>query len=68
MTDDQNFILDKHPQHENIFIAGGFSGTGFKFALTIGKIINEMVHGREVFNFDLKRFSVSRKILGKGKL
>ena len=44
MTPDEMFIVDRHPQKANIFIAGGFSGTGFKFALTIGKLMVQMVN------------------------
>jgi hypothetical protein len=30
MTVDENFIVQKHPQWENVWIAGGGSGHGFK--------------------------------------
>lgn len=62
MTTDQNFILDKYPLNKNILIAGGMSGTGFKFALTIGKIITKMAEGIEITEFDLSPFKLTRKI------
>ena len=37
MTSDHHFIIDQHPQHDGILIAGGFSGHGFKFASVLGK-------------------------------
>lgn len=39
MTPDEHFIVDSHPHHENVFIAAGFSGHGFKFAPIIGSIM-----------------------------
>ena len=38
MTSDAHFIVDRHPQHENIVLATGFSGHGLKFAPVIGEI------------------------------
>jgi hypothetical protein len=43
MTKDEKFIVDRHPKHRNILIAGGFSGTGFKFGPTIGKLIAHLI-------------------------
>ena len=42
MTPDEDFIIDFHPEHSNILIAGGFSGHGFKFASAIGKTLSEL--------------------------
>ncbi|MBX3176803.1 MAG: N-methyl-L-tryptophan oxidase [Candidatus Hydrogenedentes bacterium] len=39
MTPDSDFIVDRHPNHANVFIAAGFSGHGFKFAAAIGSIL-----------------------------
>jgi glycine/D-amino acid oxidase-like deaminating enzyme len=36
---DDHFIVDRHPRHANVFIAGGFSGHGFKFAPLIAEIV-----------------------------
>jgi glycine/D-amino acid oxidase-like deaminating enzyme len=36
MTPDQDFVIDRHPEHANVSIAAGFSGHGFKFATVIG--------------------------------
>nr|KAG5703247.1 hypothetical protein BaRGS_034158 [Batillaria attramentaria] len=43
MTPDHNPVLDKHPQFNNIVIAAGFSGHGFKLAPAIGKAVSELV-------------------------
>ncbi len=46
MTPDEHFIVDRHPAHENVFVACGFSGHGFKFASVIGSILADYVtHG-----------------------
>lgn len=42
MTPDEDFIIDFHPEHDNLIFAGGFSGHGFKFASAIGKTLSEL--------------------------
>lgn len=42
MTPDENFVLDRHPDHDNVFFAAGFSGHGFKFAPLIGEIMADL--------------------------
>lgn len=42
MTPDQHFIVDRHPEHGNIFIAAGFSGHGFKFTPAIGEVLADL--------------------------
>lgn len=39
---DHNFIIDRHPRHENVHIACGFSGHGFKFASVIGEMMADL--------------------------
>ncbi|MXX85039.1 MAG: N-methyl-L-tryptophan oxidase [Acidobacteria bacterium] len=36
---DGHFILDRYPDHENVFVAAGFSGHGFKFCGVVGRIM-----------------------------
>jgi sarcosine oxidase len=38
-TPDGHFIIDRHPEHERVFVAGGFSGHGFKFASVVGEVM-----------------------------
>ena len=42
LTPDRHFILDLHPQHPYVAIAGGFSGHGFKFAPVVGEIMADL--------------------------
>jgi sarcosine oxidase len=41
-TPDRHFVVGRHPRHENIVVAGGFSGHGFKFAPVIGEIVADL--------------------------
>jgi monomeric sarcosine oxidase len=42
-TPDDNFLIDRHPQAENIWIVGGGSGHGFKHGPAIGEMVAELV-------------------------
>lgn len=59
MTPDENFILGAHPLHPSVFLAAGFSGHGFKFALVIGEVLADLVTDRRP-SFDISMFSPSR--------
>lgn len=41
-TPDGHFIMDHHPEHENVVIAAGFSGHGFKFCSVVGEILADL--------------------------
>jgi len=59
MSEDEAFIIDRHPNHHNIIIAAGFSGHGFKFASAIGLKLYQLTQGLSVKNieaFKLERF------------
>jgi glycine/D-amino acid oxidase-like deaminating enzyme len=63
-TPDDDFIIDWHPQLDGVLIATGFSGHGFKFGPTIGRIAAELLmSGRTPFSID--RFSLSRFNINK---
>jgi sarcosine oxidase len=57
---DHHFIIDRHPNHKNVFLAAGFSGHGFKFASVIGEILADLAqHDRTNHPIDflsLRRF------------
>ncbi len=42
-TPDSHFVIDRHPEHDNVTIACGFSGHGFKFAGVFGEAIADLV-------------------------
>jgi monomeric sarcosine oxidase len=58
MTPDENFIIDRHPEHPNVAIAAGFSGHGFKFTPKVGEHLADVVTGSDepVPLFALRRF------------
>ena len=42
-TPDSNFIIDRHPANENVWIVGGGSGHGFKHGPAIGEMMAELI-------------------------
>ncbi len=42
MTPDGHFIVDHHPQYEQVLFGAGFSGHGFKFAPVIGEVLADL--------------------------
>lgn len=58
-TPDTHFILDTHPELNNVVFGGGFSGHGFKFGPTLGNILKDLSLEQES-GFDLSLFGVDR--------
>lgn len=46
VTADDNFLIDRHPDYDNVWIASGGGGHGFKFAPLLGEYISDRVLGR----------------------
>ncbi len=42
-TSDSGFIVDRHPQMNNVWLLGGGSGHGFKHGPALGKLMAEMI-------------------------
>lgn len=42
-TTDHNFIVDRHPANENVWILGGGSGHGFKHGPALGEMMADLV-------------------------
>lgn len=42
LTPDEHFVVDRHPEHPNLVLCGGFSGHGFKFAPVMGEVAAEL--------------------------
>ena len=59
MNDNENFIIDFHPDNDNIIFGGGFSGHGFKFAPLIGKILSDLARNGET-GYDISKFRFGR--------
>jgi glycine/D-amino acid oxidase-like deaminating enzyme len=62
LTPDSHFIVDRHPTAENVWIAGGGSGHGFKMGPAIGETIADLVlsNGEPDPQFRLSRFTKAR--------
>jgi sarcosine oxidase len=58
-TPDSGFVIDRHPQHENVLIASPCSGHGFKHSAAIGQILAELALDGKT-EFDLSKFSLKR--------
>jgi sarcosine oxidase len=41
-TPDTHFLIDKHPDHENVIVVSACSGHGFKFGPAIGELLADM--------------------------
>lgn len=41
-TPDEHFVIAPHPAHENVTVACGFSGHGFKFVPVVGEILADL--------------------------
>ncbi|MFB7817127.1 N-methyl-L-tryptophan oxidase [Paenibacillus chitinolyticus] len=61
LSPDEQFMIDRHPVHPSVLLAGGFSGHGFKFSSVVGEILADLtLYGRTPFDigpFALTRFT-----------
>jgi len=57
-TSNGDFLIDRHPAFENVWIVGGGSGHGFKHGPVVGEYVAQMVAGEEVRE---PRFSLESK-------
>lgn len=58
-TPDDDFIIDWHPELENVLLATGFSGHGFKFGPLVGQLAADMLLTRRAAD-TLRRFRLAR--------
>lgn len=59
VTPDFGFVIDTHPEHENILIASPCSGHGFKHSPAIGEMLADMALGQPP-HCDIAPFCLSR--------
>ncbi|HSJ23674.1 MAG TPA: N-methyl-L-tryptophan oxidase [Longimicrobiales bacterium] len=58
-TPDGDFVIDRHPQLEQVMLVSACSGHGFKFAPAVAEVVvDELLEGGSAF--DLEPFRVSR--------
>lgn len=58
-TPDRTPIIDQVPGEKGAWIAGGFSGHGFKFCSAVGEVMTDLITGK-TSRFDLTPFQISR--------
>jgi sarcosine oxidase len=58
-TPDTHFVIDAHPDYPNVFIAGGFSGHGFKFCSVMGEILADLAQDGST-RHDISLFRAAR--------
>lgn len=58
MTPDEDFVIDRHPGHDRVVIAGGFSGHGFKFTPVVGEYLARLTQNSvdPIPDFQISRF------------
>ena len=59
MSPDGHFIVDRHPDYENLVMVAGLSGHGYKFATVLGEAVANMVDGKDP-GVPLAAFSLGR--------
>jgi glycine/D-amino acid oxidase-like deaminating enzyme len=57
-TSNGDFLIDRHPDRENVWIAGGGSGHGFKHGPTVGQYAAAMIAGNGTIE---PRFTLATK-------
>lgn len=57
-TSNGDFLIDRHPEFENVWLVGGGSGHGFKHGPVVGEAVSALVSGEGEFE---PRFSLSTK-------
>ena len=57
-TSNGDFLIDRHPQFENVWIVGGGSGHGFKHGPVVGEYVARMISGDGV---EESRFTLATK-------
>jgi len=58
-TPDTNFVIDRHPDFDNVWLVGGGSGHAFKHGPAIGRYVVELLDGRQP-DADERRFRLDR--------
>ncbi|MFK8112977.1 MAG: N-methyl-L-tryptophan oxidase [Rubripirellula sp.] len=57
VTPDEHFVVDHHPQHDNVVVVAGLSGHGFKFTSVLGQFASELtLRAAKTIDLELFRF------------
>jgi sarcosine oxidase len=58
-TPDHDFVIGRHPDHEPVLLACGFSGAGYKFSPVMGQVLADLAL-RGTTEFDIRALSPDR--------
>jgi sarcosine oxidase len=58
LSGDHHFLIDRHPERENVVVFSCCSGHGFKYAPVYGEIAADLLEGRQ--RNDLVAFRLDR--------
>jgi monomeric sarcosine oxidase len=66
-TSNGDFLIDRHPEFENVWLVGGGSGHGFKHGPAVGEYVAARIAGRNAgleprFSFDSKKTTRERAV------
>ncbi|MDQ4025829.1 MAG: FAD-binding oxidoreductase, partial [Actinomycetota bacterium] len=61
LTVNRNFIIDRHPELTNVWIAGGGAAEGFKFGPVVGEYVADRVLGRATDPELAKHFKIPKE-------
>ena len=65
-TSNGDFLIDRHPDFDNVWLAGGGSGHGFKHGPAVGEYVTDCILGRSVqepkFSLATKRETPDRTV------
>ena len=64
---DRNFIVDRYPGLENVWIAGGGSAEGFKFGPVVGEYVARRVLGHETDPALAEEFRLKEETFAPGE-
>ena len=65
-TSNGDFLIDRHPDFENVWLVGGGSGHGFKHGPAIGEYVTDRIEGRR--EGVEPRFSLATKLINQSRL
>ncbi|TMS34025.1 hypothetical protein L596_001690 [Steinernema carpocapsae] len=61
MTKDHHYAIGRFPSDPRILVGGGFSGTGLKLAISVGRMLTDLVRGADERTTIPELFSLTRK-------
>uniref|UniRef100_A0A1I7ZLI9 Sarcosine oxidasee (formaldehyde-forming) n=1 Tax=Steinernema glaseri TaxID=37863 RepID=A0A1I7ZLI9_9BILA len=64
MTKDSHYAIGRYPSDPRILIAGGFSGSGFKLAISVGRMLKDLAQGADA-GIVPELFSLTRNRVAK---